>query len=242
MESEIDLNMNMKTSRIILIALAAMAAVACGPNVSDTTRVKVVFEGEAPDAVKLSLPVAAIDQTIPVEDGKFQVELLASKTGFASLRADNMRIEFISDGTPLTISISADKRVSFVSKYPELSLNHRHEIFKQAQADHRNRSEVRLDSIQNAGGDSEALNKFYEEYRTDTKSFLLKTIHDNNDNVICLRAIDRLALFVTDIQLDSVLNTLSPEIASLSSVSRLKKTLESRIQEADSAKVAQPAQ
>ena len=242
MESEIDLNMNMKTSRIILVALAAIAAVACGPKVSETTRVKVVFEGEAPEAVKLSLPAAAIDQTVPVKDGKFQVELPTSKTGFASLQADNMRIEFISDGTPLTISISADKRVSFVSKYPELSLNHRHEIFKQAQADHRNQSEARLDSIQNAGGDSEALNKFYEEYRTFTKSFLLNAIHANNDNVICLRAIDRLALFVTDVQLDSVLNTLSPEIASLSSVARLKINLENRIQEADSAKAAQPAQ
>ncbi len=108
MESEIDLNMNMKTSRIILVALAAIAAVACGPKVSETTRVKVVFEGEAPEAVKLSLPAAAIDQTVPVNDGKFQVELPTSKTGFASLQADNMRIEFISDGTPLTISISAD--------------------------------------------------------------------------------------------------------------------------------------
>ena len=234
--------MNMKTSRIILAALVAMAAVACAPKVSDTTRVNVVFEGEAPAFVKLSLPLAAIDQTVPVKDGTFEVELPAFKTGFVNLQAGNMRIEFISDGTPLTISIAADKRVSTVSKYPELSLNHRNEIFKQAQADHMNLSNARLDSIQNAGGDAEALNKFYEEYRTYTKSFLLKTIHENNDNAICLKAIDRLALFVTDVQLDSVLNTLSPEIASLSSVARLKINLENRIQEADSAKAAQPAQ
>ena len=84
--------MNMRRKSFILAAVAAFAAVACGPKVSDKTAIEGTFEAGAPDSVTFVIPDLLVETTVPVTDGKFTAELPASKTAMARLTGVGSRV------------------------------------------------------------------------------------------------------------------------------------------------------
>ena len=110
--------MNMRRKSFILAAVAAFAAVACGPKVSDKTSIEGTFEAGAPDSVTFVIPDLLVETTVPVTDGKFTAELPASKTAMARLTGVGSRVAFI----PLTFSVKEDGTVEISSKDPSVSI------------------------------------------------------------------------------------------------------------------------
>lgn len=112
----------MRRKSFILAAVAAFAAVACGPKVSDKTAIEGTFEAGAPDSVTFVIPDLLVETTVPVTDGKFTAELPASKTAMARLTGVGSRVAFIPDGTPLTFTVKEDGTVEISSKAPSVSI------------------------------------------------------------------------------------------------------------------------
>lgn len=219
--------MNMKINKIIVLAFASLVmAASCGPKVSDVTKITGVFSGEAPTKIHVSLPSRMNDITVPVAEGRFEVELPTTKAAYAMIDAGKMKIEFVPDGTPLTLAFSADNRVVISSKFPELSINERSKAFNEAVSSLDQEASNKLDSLQKAGADPTAVDKFYDEYEAKAKKMFLKTIDANKDNLISARALSMVQDMFSIPQLDSIIRTLSPEVASRESLSAIKKRIE----------------
>lgn len=223
----------MKTNKLFVMGIAAIAVAACAPKVSETTTISGVFAGEAPAEVHVTLPGQKIDFKVPVTDGKFTAELPTTKTEYARIEANNMTVELVPDGTPLTINFTADNHADLVSKYPELSVNERSKAFQNAQKDMDNAVSTLLDSLQKAGADDSMIEKVYADYGKNAKALFLKTIGDNKDNVISAKALNRIQSILSVAQLDSILATLAPEVLSLDPVAAIKGRIEKGKQTAE---------
>lgn len=146
--------MNMRRKSFILAAVAAFAAVACGPKVSDKTAIEGTFEAGAPDSVTFVIPDLLVETTVPVTDGKFTAELPASKTAMARLTGVGSRVAFIPDGTPLTFSVKEDGTVEISSKAPSVSIQEKYKAYADAKAQFEKDARARLEELGDEAEDS----------------------------------------------------------------------------------------
>ena len=169
--------MIMKTRSLIIAAIAAFAAVSCGPKVSDKTVITGDLGANAPANIELTIKDANVNLTVPVTDGKFKAELPACQTGLARIKAGNIVSTFVSDGTPLNFSLDEDNQIKVTSKYPKLSAQEGNSILQTALLNLQNNYEPKI----KVAGSIEAEDKLYEAYqkdvRTDRKSTRLNSSH-----------------------------------------------------------------
>jgi len=214
----------MKTRSIIIATAAALFLVGCGPKVSDESVVTGNLGADAPEVIEIAIKQLGFSKRIPVENGQFKAEIPKCLTSIASLKAGNISGSFISDGTPLTISLSEDKIVKAVSKYPKLSVQAKYDAFQQSMADIQSVYQPQIE----AAKDEATEDKLYDAFQNDVKKLCLSATDANKDNIVAVAAVDNLRYLLNNDQMDSVLMVLDTSLAKISSISALSRSVAAR--------------
>ena len=217
----------MKRNSFILAAVAAVAAVACGPKVSDKTAIEGSFEANAPEEVSIKIQDLGIDTTITVTDGKFAVELPASKTALATLSGDGVRARFIPDGTPLTIAVKEDGSVEIASKTPAVSVQEKYKAYADAMAQFEKDARAKLEELGDEADDS-AKAEVYDAYESSVAEYNKKAFDENKDNIIGAAVLSSMQYDLDLAQVDSMLNLLDPALAETQVVSKMRKAIDAK--------------
>ncbi len=219
--------MNMKRNSFILAAVAAVAAVACGPKVSDKTAIEGSFEANAPEEVSIKIQDLGIDTTITVTDGKFAATLPASKTALAMLTGDGLRARFISDGTPLTVVVKEDGSVEIASKTPAVSVQEKYKAYADAMAQFEKDARAKLEELGDEADDS-AKAEVYDAYESSVSEYNKKAFDENKDNIIGAAVLSSMQYDLELAQVDSMLNLLDPALAETQVVSKMRKAIDAK--------------
>ncbi len=219
--------MNMKHKSFILAALAAVAAVACGPKVSDKTAVEGSFEADAPQEINIKIKSLAIDTTVAVTDGKFAVELPADRTALANVTLGSVRAQFIPDGTPLAITVKEDGTVKIASKAPAVSVQEKYNAYTDAMAKLEKEVMAKLDSLGEEAEDS-VTDAVYHDYRIAAADLKEKAFEENKGNIVGAYVLRTLQYELEPAQLDSMLNLLDPSLAETQVVSTMRKAVDAK--------------
>ncbi len=214
----------MKTRSLIIAALAAFAAVSCGPKVSDKTAITGDLGADASDKVEITIKEAGVEMSVPVTNGKFTAEVPACKTSVARLKTGKIIGSFISDGTPLTITINEDKTLNVVSKYPKVSVQSRYNDFQKAMTDLQALYQPKIE----AAASEEVQDKIYDSYQNDVRNLCLTTLDGNKDNILAISSLDNLQYLVDTRQLDSILSVVDPSLSGASLVKNLTKSVSAK--------------
>ena len=215
--------MNMRRKSFILVAFAAIAAVACGPKVSDKTVFEGTFEADAPQEVNIKIKDFGVDTTITVADGRFAVTLPATRNALATLTVGSVKINFVPDGTPLTANVKGNGEVEIVSKTPSISVQERYKAYDDVLVNFNKEAEAQLAALGDEADDSAKM-KIYGAYRTARKEHMQKAFDANKDNIIGAMALNTIRFDLTSpAQLDSMLNLLDPSLADVKIVSMMRK-------------------
>ena len=214
----------MKTRSLIITAFAAFAVFSCGPKVAENTVISGDLGADAPDNVHITVKDAGIDKNFPVKDGKFTAEIPACITSQARLSAGNVVGNFISDGTPLTITLNEDKSLNVVSKYPKISVQSRFADFQKAMSDIQAEYQPQL----NVTANESARNKVMNAYQDAVKKLCLGSLEGNKDNIVTLAAIDNLQYLLGDDKMDSILNVVDPVIKEVPSIKNMVSSIGAR--------------
>ena len=217
----------MRRNSFILAAVAAVAAVACGPKVSDKTAIEGTFEANAPEEVNIKIQDLGIDTTVTVTDGKFAVELPASKTALAQLSGKGVRAKFISDGTPLTITVKEDGFAEIASKTPAVSVQEKYKVYADARAAIDKDTKAKLDALGEAAEDS-ARDEIYEAYEAAVGECNRKAFEANKDNIIGAAVLSNMQYDLDLAQVDSMLNLLDPSLAKTQVVSKMRAAVDAK--------------
>lgn len=217
----------MKRNSFILAAVAAVAAVACGPKVSDKTAIEGSFEANAPEEVSIKIQDLGIDTTITVTDGKFAATLPASKTALAMLTGDGLRARFISDGTPLTVVVKEDGSVEIASKTPAVSVQEKYKAYADAMAQFEKDARAKLEELGDEADDS-AKAEVYDAYESSVSEYNKKAFDENKDNIIGAAVLSSMQYDLELAQVDSMLNLLDPALAETQVVSKMRKAIDAK--------------
>ena len=211
----------MKRNSFILAAVAACAAVACGPKASDKTALEGSFGTDAPETVTIKIQSSGLDTTVAVTDGKFSVEIPACKTDFATLTADGVRVRFVSDGTPLTFSVNEDGTAVVASKTPAVSVQERYRAYADAMVNLEKDARAKLEALGEAADDA-AKAEIIDAYDAAVSECDKKTFDENKDNVIGAFLLSSLQYDLTPAQVDSMLALLDPSLSEAPAVVKIR--------------------
>jgi thiol-disulfide isomerase/thioredoxin len=225
----------MKIRSILFATLAVAVMASCGGKVSDVTKISgtVVPEG----ITEVNVVVGElVDTLVPVVDGKFAIDVPADVTVIGTVSAANYGTSFISDGTPLTVVL--DEETKITSAYPEISVNEKLVAFNEASKAYVEKYRSTQQEIRDAEDKTEqekeqALNEFYEGFFAEYKDFNVKTYTENTDNFVALYALQSLIGEFEDSKLDSLLNLLAPELQEHKFVQGMQKAIKARINTAE---------
>lgn len=214
--------MNMRRKSFILAAVAAFAAVACGPKVSDKTTLEGSFGEGAPESVNIKIQEMDIDTTVAVTDGKFVVELPANKAIFAVLTADGVRARFIPDGTPLTFSVNEEGAGEIVSKTPAVSVQEKYKAYVDTMIKLEKDARAKLEALGDEAADS-ARSEIIDAYDAAVSECDKKAFEENKDNALGASVFGNLQYDLAPAQVDSMLNLLDQSLLETKGIARIKK-------------------
>ena len=211
----------MKTRTFFFAAAIAIMAVGCGPKVSDKTKISGDLGANAPESVEISMKNADTNLSVPVTDGKFKAEIPAAKDDIARIKVGNLVSYFISDGTPLTVSLNDNKGLDIVSKYPKVSVNSAYSALQNGMSE--------LQKIYNpkiqAAISEQVEDKLYKDYQADVRKLCLGALAQNNDNYVTITALENLQYILGNEQMDSVLAAIDPAIAEVESIKKMSQVV-----------------
>ena len=225
----------MKIRSILFATLGVAFMASCGSKVSDITEISGTVVPEGITEVNVVLG-DAVDTLVPVVDGKFYVELPANFSAIGQISAANCATSFISDGTPLTVVLDQESKVT--SSLPEISIQEKLNAFYTADNEYvenymTTRKEISEDAEKTDEQKKEALEKFYDEFFPMYREHNIKTYTENTDNIVSLVALQNLLGELEDVQLDSLLNLLVPSLQEHSFVTRMRGAITARINTAE---------
>ena len=178
-------------SPIFAAVLLSMAS-ACSPKSVNTTKVVGQFAENAPETVKITRGyydgtmeeeafVSFFDTTVAVVDGRFEVEVPKCLTSTTDLKIGDAVINFISDGSTITIDPEARIAVSSDKKGP-------HSVYM----DYATRWDDYQAKMAGFGDDQEAREKYRDENLGALLDDLKEIARNNPDNLNGLNAIELL--------------------------------------------------
>ena len=225
----------MKIRSILLATLGVAFMASFGGKVSDVTEISGTVVPEGITEVNVVLG-EVVDTLVPVVDGKFYVELPANFSAIGQISAASCATSFISDGTPLTVVLDQESKVT--SSLPEISIQEKLNAFYAADEEQvekymSTRKEISEDAEMSDEQKKEALDKFYDEFFPQYREHNIKAYTDNTDNIVSLVALQNLMGELEDVQLDSLLNLLAPSIQEHSFVTRMREGITARINTAE---------
>ena len=201
--------------RNLLTALALVAVLAsCGPK--DQTRLLINFgEGAAEGQVEIAVG-DDLDTLVQYTNGKLDILVPAAPTQLAYAVADDQPLQFVSDGSTITLDFIEKKAVSSNKRGPQAQMTKflawQDEFMDDFYAKREGLSEEE---------ETELLEKTLAEYNKHLK----EVIKANPDNVVGLMAISSLELDDNDEMLE-ILKSLSDELKARPNVSSAITALE----------------
>ena len=224
----------MKFKTIILAAVAIAASVACSKKVPVTT-LSGSYNNEAPKEVNISLPELGLDTTVTVVDKQFTIDLPVDPTQSGLIRVGRERVNFIPDGTPMTLLFNADHTIALLTQDPEHSIQERLNKYEKAVNEFMTVAKAQLDSL---GEDvsEEVKDKIIDEYQASVSELSRKVFDENKDNAVALYALDNLQYDLPVAELDALVNSLDTTVAGRKSMVALKKAIKSQLATAEGQK------
>ncbi len=227
--------MNIRT--ILLSTAAAAALVSCGGKVSDMTEITgtVTLDGVSEVNVRL----ADLDTIVPLMDGKFAISVPRDIVNAGSIAAGQTGINIISDGTPLTVVIGEESTAT--SKYPKLSAQENLNAYNAEEKAFMDeymakQKEIYSDSLMTQEEKSIKFEEYFEEFIGGYVDHHKKAAQENPDNFVSVLALSNLRGQLEDIQMDSLINTLSAAVQEHRYVKEMKGALSARINTAEGKK------
>ena len=214
--------------RILILAAALAAVLACRQLPAETTLLTGKFDNKLPDEVHiLAGQIDTLVKTDP-ETHTFRVELPTDLLSMASIDSEDHGAMVILDGTPLTIEFGDEGQAVIRSDKPKISVQERYNAFgdwlekfmDQYQED---RDGVEMDeNLDDAAKEAKCAELFDAAYGR-LKEKTLSAIRENNDNVIALMLLPTVNL--SDEELSGVIDGLAPVLQEHDAVKSVKEAL-----------------
>ena len=171
---------------------AALLLAACSPKSGNTTKVVGQFAGDAPETVRLVRGYydgtldedqffSFFDTTVAVVNGRFEVEIPKCLTTTTDFRIGDAVVNFISDGSTITIDPEARTAVSSDGKGP-------HSLYM----DFADRWDDYQTKMAGFGNDREAGDKYRDENLGALMDYTKEVARNNPDNFVGLSALEML--------------------------------------------------
>ncbi len=223
----------MKIRSIILAAsLAALAS--CAGKVSDVTEINgtVLLDG----VTEVNVQYAEVDTLVPVVDGKFSIDVPADPTATGRVLAGRTGVSFILDGTPLTIVL--DETSAVTSKYPKVSAQEKFNAYnlrESALMDEymAKQREIFTDSLLSQTEKSEKFDEYFETFIGGYVDHQKEAVNGNGDNFVSILALSNLRGQLEDVEMEALINTLSPAVQENDYIKGMKDALIARINTAE---------
>ena len=164
-----------------LLAAAALLAAACAPKAGKTTKVVGQFAENAPETVRIVVG-EAVDTTVTVTDGRFELALPTNLQELAYVQTDFEPVSFIADGSTITVDPVAGTAVSSNKKGPQA----RYAAYDQWMRDFMTEYRSKMAGF---GDDEVAAEDYFESILDDFNDYQKETIRANGDNVLGLMAL-----------------------------------------------------
>ena len=220
--------------RAILFAAVGAAVVASCAKVSDVTEIKGTVVPAGISEVNVVVG-EAVDTLVPVVDGKFSLTVPTDLTVIASVSAANFGTNFIADGTPLTVVLDAESKVT--SKYPKVSAQEKLNAFNAAEEAYGTeyadkQMSIMTDSLMTDEEKTAALEAFNDEFMAEYKEHGRKALTENADNFTALFALQSLRGVSESSEMESLLpliDLLVPELQNHRYVQGMKNAITARV-------------
>ena len=199
---------------IVFLSISLLLA-ACTSKSADTTKVVGQFAENVPETVRFTRGyynggfdeehfVSFFDTTVAVVNGGFEVEIPRCMTSMTDLKIGDDIINFISDGT--TITIDQEARIAVSSD--EKGVHSRYMDFARRWNDYQTQ-------IAGFGSDVGAREKYRDENLGTLLDYMKEAARNNPDNFIGMQALQMLHLYQDEVspeEMLSMVNDLSDEI------------------------------
>lgn len=225
----------MKIRAILFAAAGAALLSSCAGKVSDVTEITGSVDMEG---VYVNVSVEnVIDTLVPVVDGKFSLTVPADVTAIGKIMAGVSGVNFISDGTPLTVVMTPEK-VTVTSRYPKVSAqerlneyNAREEALMEEYMSMQ--KEIYSDSLLTQEQKSVKFEEFYNEFITGYMNHHVSAAEENTDNFVSVFALSNLRGQIDDEQMKSLIDALVPKVRESEYVSGMEESISARLNTAE---------
>ncbi len=217
------------------MAAAVAVLASCAGKVSDVTEITgtVIPEGISEVSIQIG---EAVDTLVPVIEGKFAAVLPVDLTAAGNIQAGKNRLMFISDGTPLTVVI--DEQSTVTSKYPEVSAQ---EMLNAYRAEEKSlmeeynakQKEIYGDTLLNPLEKNARFEEYFGQFIGGYVNHHVEAVKANPDNFVSILALSNLRGQIEDVQMDSIVNALSPAVQESKYIKGVKEALTARINTAE---------
>ena len=215
--------MNMKSNLMILAAAALMAA-ACGQK---TTTVTSTFADNAPATVHITVG-DIVDTTVVVTDGKLNAKIPVCVTQMAYADNGEYPIQFVSDGSTITLNYM-DKKVT--SDNPD-GVQSRLNAYNDWTNEFMNEYRTKMRELKD---DEDAAEAYYNEVIEKFNNYHKDVITANKDNVVSMVALGSISLD-DEAEMRSLLNSLSDEMKAAPSIKKMISLYETKAKTAEGTK------
>ena len=225
----------MKIRSILFATLSVAVLASCGGKVADVTEITGTVVPEGISEVNVVVG-EAVDTLVPVVDGKFAVTVPADVTALGTIAAGNIGVNFISDGTPLTVVLDQD--VAVTSKYPNISVQEKLNAYNAEEQKFMDeymakQREIMADSLLTQDEKSAQFEAYYDEFIEPYVAHHVEAAKSNPDNFIAVFALSNLRSQIDDAQMSELVNAVIPAIQESKYVSGMKEALDARLNTAE---------
>lgn len=227
--------------KIAIILAAAVTLLSCKQKATDTTILKGSVKGLDLSEVEVMMG-ESLDTVISVENGAFSVALPVDVTGIAVIYAGGQQVPFISDGTNLTAVLSSNPAETTVrSSSSNTSVNDKFYAYVAEENAFWERYEAEMAKLSESAGNftdaeqDQREEEFNDKATAEYRDLLIKVLDDNKDNILGLIPLQSLQsnLGFSPMQMDSIINTLSPALQQTDMVQEMKAGLGSKLATAE---------
>lgn len=220
------------------MAAAAVAAFASCSQVSDVTKITGTVKLDGVEEVSVIVPGMDIDTLVPVSDSKFYIEIPANVTELGSISAAGAGVQFVPDGTSLSVLLSLEEESVVNSGKPSKSVQARLNEYigkdREIQEEFRGKYEAIVsDAALSDEEKGSRIDSIYNETIDNIKVYYKEVLAKNTDNILGLYNIQNLAQFSEDEEVSDLIGTLSGDLQAKEPVKRLKASIETRVATAE---------
>lgn len=216
--------------KFVLFAVVAAVIASCA-RVAEVTEISGTDVPEGISEVEIIVE-GTIDTLVPVVDGRFNVSIPVDLYQIGTVAAGTFGQNFISDGTPLTVTFGATTSVT--SKYPKISVHEKLNKFILEEEDFVKQYEefqtaLIEDETLSEKEKMEKLGEFYDSFFGPYKEHNINVVTENKDNIVSVLALYNIISSIEDQEADSLINLLSTPLHENVYVKSIKKSISARL-------------